>query len=176
MTRAALAGIVLGAVLLLGGCGTPYNKDNGYGGYTDSPVEKNLYHIVFTSPGGLDDDAIHDLALLRAADVSRDHGYPWFTVVRENKGYTTRAALAGPPDAYIYAAHPVWVPGPPGSSPHMVMVYDPWGPDWPGNVAVSTRFCELYIRGYLSEAAAEGKAYNAQAVAAGMRDKYKLKK
>ncbi len=163
-------------VLLLAGCGVPYGKDGGYGGYTDSPVEKNLYHIVFASPGGLDDDAIHDLALLRAAEVSRDHGYPWFTIVRENKGFTPRARLAPQPDTYIYTAHPVWVPGAPGHGPTLVMVQDPFGPDLPQNVAVPTRYAELYIRGYATQAAAEGTAYRADQVIAETRARYKMDK
>jgi hypothetical protein len=167
--KTIFSAFALSFALLLAGCATvPYGRDTGYGGYTDGPVEKNLYRVVYTSPGGLDDSQISDLALLRAAEVSRDHGYPWFSVVRADKGYTTRAALNAYPGVYTgYYSRPVWVSGP--SS----YVYNGWDPYFASGVAIPARYEEFYIRGYTRQAA-DGTSYRADAVITNLRARYQL--
>jgi len=161
--------------LLLAGCGIPYQKDQGYGGYTDTSIEKNLYRVAFSSPGGLSAEAVHDLALLRAAQVAQDHGYAVFTVIKENSGMTTRLAWVPDPGVTSVYTHPEWIAGPHG--PILVMTADPiW--DQPSTYPVPIPFTELYIRGYGSDKETPGGAtvYRAAELIPRLSAQYKLTK
>jgi len=176
MNRLISLSAVFALALLLAGCGIPYQKDQGFGGYTDTSIEKNLFRVAFSSPGGLTPDAVHDLALLRAAQVAQDHGYAIFTIVKDNSGMTTRLSWLPDPSVPAEYTHPEWIPGPHG--PRMVLVSDPFW-DEPSAYPVPIPFTELYIRGFASgnEAAAGGAhLYHAAPLIARLNAQYKLAK
>ena len=163
------------ASLLLAGCGIPYEKDQGYGGYTDTSIEKNLFRVAFSSPGGLSPAEVRDLALLRAAQVAQAHDYAVFTVVKENSGMTTRLVWQPDPSVASVYTHPEWIPGPHG--PVLVMTPDPFW-DQPSTYPVPIPFTELYIRGFGStkEATEGATVYRAAELISRLSAQYKLAK
>ena len=67
------------AVLLLAGCATAYHPANVGGGYREAQLERNVFRVSFEGNLASTQEATNRMALLRSAEVARDHGYPWFT-------------------------------------------------------------------------------------------------
>jgi hypothetical protein len=83
-----LAVIFMGAAGLLAACAstpsyTPAASDRA-AGYSETRVEDNRYFVTYRAPSGADIALIQDYALLRAADVTLEHGAEWFWVDRRN--------------------------------------------------------------------------------------------
>jgi hypothetical protein len=76
----ALAGVVLVA-----GCASdaPYReaRDGGEPGYTDTLETAARAAVAFQGDADTEPARIHEYALLRAAQVTRDGGYDWFFIV-----------------------------------------------------------------------------------------------
>lgn len=73
--------IFIAAALTLTACATSsaYGpKGSGSTGFTTQKVEKDRFRVSYTAP---DHTQARDLALLRAAEVTRDNGYDWFRVI-----------------------------------------------------------------------------------------------
>jgi len=168
------AAVAASLLLLLAGCATPFGADKGYGGYADSPIEGNLFRVAFTATPGLGPQAVHDLALLRAAEITQEHGKEWFSIVRENRGITTRLQLL-PAQGFVTSyAQPTWVSTPNG--PVMVMQSFPyWQSTSDPTNTVPVPYSELFFRTLAAQAAA-GKepVYQASVVIREMRAKYKI--
>jgi hypothetical protein len=85
--------VVLGVVMLgmLAGCGqaTPYQPAvDGYG-YSEQQIEDNRYRVTFAGNDLTAADTVQNYLLYRAAELTLDRGYDYFTVVDRNLDRST---------------------------------------------------------------------------------------
>lgn len=82
MIRATL----LAAVLTLAACASTPTYTRAASptgaGYSEQQVESNRYFVTYRASGGAERTLLHDYALLRAADLTLEHGRSWFWVDR----------------------------------------------------------------------------------------------
>lgn len=82
-TRLAMA-LIAASTLALVGCATlaPYGQQMGAGGqgFTDARIEANRYRVAYHGIGA--PGPVADMALYRAADLTRQRGYDWFEVTQ----------------------------------------------------------------------------------------------
>jgi len=72
--------------------GTPYEPYNALrGGYSETALATDVVRVVFRGNSSTSKERAQDLALLRAADLSRQAGFKFFTVLYEENG----GAVAG---------------------------------------------------------------------------------
>jgi hypothetical protein len=79
--------ILAAAAIALTGCATstpPYRPapSASAAGYSEMQVENNRYFVTYRAGGATDAALVHDLALLRAADLTLQNGHDWFRVDR----------------------------------------------------------------------------------------------
>jgi hypothetical protein len=94
-----LRGAVLGLAMLglIGGCGepTPYRPAaDGYG-YSEQQIEENRYRVTFAGNELTAPHAVQNYLLYRAAEITLDRGYDYFTVVDRNLDRSTRYWSSG---------------------------------------------------------------------------------
>jgi hypothetical protein len=84
--------VILFGLLLASGCGTIHSIATGTayqpysvvtGGYSETLLAPDVARIVFRGNSSTSKERAQDLALLRAADLSRQAGFKYFTVLRE---------------------------------------------------------------------------------------------
>jgi len=103
-------------VLALSACttATPYRPAPDTGpmatGYTDEQIETRRFRVSFTGNSMTSREQVERYLLYRAAELTREQGYDWFTMVERNTDRKSDAYLRGAPFA----------PGP----------YGYWGPSW----------------------------------------------
>lgn len=70
-------------LLLLSGCATPYQpQKSAYGyGYSETQLAENIFSVRFIGSGADGAPVVSDYALLRAAEVTLEHGYTHFGIV-----------------------------------------------------------------------------------------------
>lgn len=75
--------LILGtaAAFCLSSCATSYRPLKNGEGFTDSQVSADQFRIGFQGNGETSLERAYDLALLRAAEVTRGHGFNYFAVV-----------------------------------------------------------------------------------------------
>lgn len=74
------------AVALLAACAStpvyaPASAANAPG-YSETQIESNRFFVTYRAPGAADAAVVQDYALLRAADLTLQHGRDWFWVDR----------------------------------------------------------------------------------------------
>lgn len=85
---------VLFTILAVSGCATthslvvgspyqPYNRWNIAGGYSETRLAPDIVRVVFHGNSSTSEERAKDLALLRAADLSLQSGFPFFVVEKE---------------------------------------------------------------------------------------------
>jgi hypothetical protein len=84
--------------LLLAACSGPalYRPyaDSGSYGYSEVNIAKNRYEVFFHGPADLDDAAAKNFAIVRAAEIGKRNGFPYFRVANSRvRRETTRAYL-----------------------------------------------------------------------------------
>ena len=84
-------------ILGLAGCETPTvyapMAHPGSPGYSESRIQADRYRVTFHGGSNADRDRVHDLTLLRAAQLTLQSGYDWFEVVN---AYGEAAPPRGP--------------------------------------------------------------------------------
>lgn len=89
MLRRLIAIVVLSA---LAACATApaYTPaaTQGAVGYSDTPIESNRYFVTYRANGPVDAALVEDFALLRAAELTLQHGRDWFRVDRRTLDQT----------------------------------------------------------------------------------------
>jgi len=86
--------IVFVAALALGACATaappPYAAASTSTalGYSETQIESNRYFVSYRAPSGADAALLQDYALLRAAELTLQHGREWFWVDRRTTDQT----------------------------------------------------------------------------------------
>jgi hypothetical protein len=77
-------------------CATGYGSRGVMFGYSDTQVGENTFRVSFEGNGLTPLAKVSDFALLRSAEVTLDHGYPYFVIVNATAVYdaaTVRKAL-----------------------------------------------------------------------------------
>lgn len=91
--------IMAGVVLGLGACAsqTPYQaaESKGTPGYYETIVTKDRYRVTFKGNSITDRDTVRDYAMLRAAEVTLEHGFDWFETVDKETDKDTRTTTSG---------------------------------------------------------------------------------
>lgn len=77
----------------------PADSPGGFG-YSEVRLDEDRYRVSFTGNGALDDEAVKELALLRASELTREEGYDWFRVVAVETEERTRT-LSSPDQTTI---------------------------------------------------------------------------
>jgi hypothetical protein len=67
-------------LLLLCSCATGYHPLRGQTGFSEIQIKPDQFQITFRGNADTSSDRVHDFALLRAAQVARQHGFDWFSV------------------------------------------------------------------------------------------------
>lgn len=68
------------ALLCLSGCATGYHPSSFTGGYSDVRLDDGLYKVSYRGNGATSGSTAADFAMLRAAELALENGYPYFTV------------------------------------------------------------------------------------------------
>jgi hypothetical protein len=92
--------LALALLVLLGGCGgqpTPYQPAaDGYG-YGEQQIEENRYRVSFAGNELTPPGTVQNYLLYRAAELTLDRGYDYFTVVDRNLDRSTTYWSTGDP-------------------------------------------------------------------------------
>ena len=88
------------ALFSLAGCATqtPYKPaaERGAEGYTETQLTENRYRITFVGNTVTPSETVKDFALLRAAELTLQHGYEWFRIMeRDNDKKVNSATTVG---------------------------------------------------------------------------------
>lgn len=89
-----LRAVTIACLLLSGGC-TTYQPDGLTGGFRETRLDENVWEVFFGGNAFADEQKVRDFAMLRAAEITLEHGYQYFVVLDEadwNKVVTTRSS------------------------------------------------------------------------------------
>ena len=88
--------ILLGCVLLAG-CATPYQPYSyiGGGGYKDVQLADNVFRVTVEANGYTSSARASDLALLRSAELTLQHGFKYF-IIGEKTDYSYSTSYTTP--------------------------------------------------------------------------------
>ena len=71
--------ICLLAMLLIGCAATPYQPVRSGCGYADLKVQDGVYKVYFSGNSNTREDVVENYTLLRAADLTLEKGYTYFS-------------------------------------------------------------------------------------------------
>lgn len=102
-------------------------------GYTDQRLGENRYRVTFQGNSSTRRETVENFLLLRAAEVTRDAGFAYFTFdQRDTEAKTSYYSnFAGYPGFGFHHGF--------GWYRHS-WLYDPWDPFWAGNAYPTTRY------------------------------------
>lgn len=73
--------LALIATAALAGCASPYKADGALGGYSEVQLDKNIFKVSFRGNGYTRPQQAEEMALMRSAELTLQHGYRYFVVV-----------------------------------------------------------------------------------------------
>jgi hypothetical protein len=79
-------GALVALTLAIASCATPYASNGVLGGYSDTTLAPDVYRVSFQGNGYTSSEKTQDFALLRAAELTRSHGYHYFGIVNGENG------------------------------------------------------------------------------------------
>jgi hypothetical protein len=80
----SIASVIILGVLLCSGCATSYESSSLVSsGYSETRLAPDVVRVVFHGNSSTKQERAQDLALMRAADLSLQAGYPYFSVLSE---------------------------------------------------------------------------------------------
>jgi hypothetical protein len=89
-------GVAIALLMASAGCsGTGYHRMALTGGYDDTQMADDSYHVVFEGNGYTTPQRAHDLALLRASDLCLGQGYVYFMILDKAQFVNASFATAG---------------------------------------------------------------------------------
>lgn len=93
--------------LLLAACvmPTPYQPADGGYGYRDQQIEENRYRVSFDGNASTERDDVQNYLLYRAAELTVQQGYDYFTIVDRNLDRSTRYQSQGFYNDFGYLHH-----------------------------------------------------------------------
>jgi len=84
------------AALILQGCTpTSYQKTGLTGGYSDTQLDENIFHVSFNGNGFTSRERAVDFTLLRSAELTIKNGFEYFAVIDANS-YTSHSTYTTP--------------------------------------------------------------------------------
>jgi hypothetical protein len=96
MIKKSLRRTSLLALSLLAGCETTYHPKSFTGGYSDSMLSPNVALVSFAGNGYTNPADVTKMALLRAAEVTTQHGYKFFSIATtQDTGTTMHVMIPG---------------------------------------------------------------------------------
>ncbi len=75
---------IVGSLLVLSGCETPYQPNGLLGGYSDTELAPDLYQIIVRGDDIATMERVQDFALLRASELTIQHGFSYFAIVNQS--------------------------------------------------------------------------------------------
>lgn len=96
--------VVMLLLVVLTACASPYQREGFGGGYSETQLSENVFKVSFRGNGYTGGDRAADMALLRSAEVTLEHGFKYFAVVDEQSSSsygtytaptTTNASVTG---------------------------------------------------------------------------------
>ena len=89
----------IAALALLGACATatPYQAaiDSSSRGYSEQQIENNRFRVQFAGNSLTDRKTVETYLLYRAAELTREHGFDYFRVVRRDTDAESRLVPVG---------------------------------------------------------------------------------
>lgn len=76
-------------VIMLGACSTSYQSVGFTGGYEDTRLDENVFSISFRGNAYTSGQRAQDFALLRAAELTLQHGYKYFAIINSDSYIST---------------------------------------------------------------------------------------
>jgi len=101
--------VTLSIILALGGCATAYQPQGMTGGFSETQLDTNVFTVTFKGNGHTGRDKANDYALLRSAELALEHGYKYFVIVdaqqySKNSTYTTPTTATTNVNANTYGS------------------------------------------------------------------------
>jgi len=95
------------SISLILACATPYQRLSLRGGYSDTILAKDVFRVAFRGNAYTSRERAQDLALLRAAELTLEHGFTWFAVIDESDSariqtYTTQGHATTTAQGTVY--------------------------------------------------------------------------
>ena len=69
------------AMMLLGGCATPYQSVGATGGYIDRKIDDQTYYVQFSGNGYTSRDKVHKYFMYRCAELTKQAGFKYFAII-----------------------------------------------------------------------------------------------
>jgi hypothetical protein len=93
--------------LFITGCGTtPYQRADSAEdeGYSDSQLQPDIFRVNFRADEDTPKERAYDFVLLRAAEVSQEHNFPYFAIMKSGNpaGANTYYNAAQAYDFYVF--------------------------------------------------------------------------
>jgi len=73
------------AIMALSACATAYTSSDWSGGFSSLQLDWNSWQVAFAGNAYTSSEKAVDYTLLRSADISLEHGFPYFVIVRESQ-------------------------------------------------------------------------------------------
>src|SRR5579862_5939734 len=91
----AVCSVILSLVaLFLLGCATSYTPSTGGNGFSETQVAPDTFRVIFRGNEFTSGERTQDFALLRASELTLQHGFSQFAVMNENHApYWPRTGL-----------------------------------------------------------------------------------
>ena len=89
--------------LLLSACATPYQKNSFTGGFSETQLDDNVFKVTFRGNAYTNRERAADFALLRSAELTLDHGYSYFAIVKSGQ-HTSNSTYTTPTTTYSSAS------------------------------------------------------------------------
>ena len=80
--------VAIAAVVFASGCATPYQSNSLTGGFSDTRLAPDVFRVTFRGNGYTSDERAQDFAMLRAAELSLQHGFTCFAIFDERHSST----------------------------------------------------------------------------------------
>jgi hypothetical protein len=154
---------LLGALLLIG-CASGYQSSGQTGGYSETWSAPDSVRVIFQGNDHTTPERAQDFAMLRAAELTLQHGFGWFRVVNEeNSGQKTTVTTTSQANTQVTVDYantdvraPAAIPQPPAQT--YVSFHPKTG---------------LLVQ-CLKEKPATGSAFDAAAIQQSLRQKYNI--
>jgi hypothetical protein len=93
--------LAMAVALMLAGCATSYQSHGLMGGYSDTQIGPDMFRVSFGGNGYTSGERAQDFTLLRAAELTLQHGFRYFIIVEEKN--TTKVSTSATP-GYAYTS------------------------------------------------------------------------
>lgn len=105
--RFTMLAALIPVVLFITGCGTtPYQRASSDDdeGYSDSQLQPDIFRVNFKADNDTHKERAYDFVLLRAAEVTREHNFSYFAIMRSSNPATASSYYYNASQAYDFYA------------------------------------------------------------------------